>query len=397
MAAPVTSGVWSAQDTTPDAIDAALRRLLVDRAAEHRANAPTRVLNLVVVVDREWKGEIANRLERVGRYHPSRTIMCAVEPGRTTLDAWATIVGDPTGPHEVARAREQIEIDVGPWHLGHLDSIVDAVLVAGVTTVVWSPHGHPEAVDSLLGLATAVLTDTGDEEDPREALARAAELSERAYVVDLSWLRSTPWRERLAATFDPPAWRGALSSIAAVTVRHQSGSTASALLLLGWLASRLGWRVSALSAHRAGRQGRARSRKADVTLRLEEDPTMPVPGLSGVDLELASGALATIVVAWTRQGQPGTYGLDIVASDATLRLALDPDFALTGVSGGQAVSRRAVSHPMERSMRRFLDSVSRHDPAAVACPPRDAAATLAVAIAAERALATSRAVGVGDG
>jgi myo-inositol 2-dehydrogenase/D-chiro-inositol 1-dehydrogenase len=113
-------------------------------------------------------------------------------------------------------------------------------------------------------------------------------------------------------------------------------------------------------------------------------------------LEMASGALATVVVAWTRAGQPGTYGLDIVASEATLRLALDPDFTLTGVSGGQPVSLRSASHPLERSMRRFLHAVSQNDPAAVVCPPPDAAATLAVAIAAERALATSGAVRVGD-
>jgi hypothetical protein len=45
-------------------------------------------------------------------------------------------------------------------------------------------------------------------------------------------------------------------------------------------------------------------------------------------------------------------------------------------------------------MRRFLQAVSDQDPAAVVCPPPDAAATLAVAIAAEQALATSRAVPV---
>jgi predicted dehydrogenase len=112
-------------------------------------------------------------------------------------------------------------------------------------------------------------------------------------------------------------------------------------------------------------------------------------------LELASGALATVVVAWTRPGQPGTYGLDIIASEATLRLALDPDFTLSGVSRGQPVTRRAASHPFERSVHRFLDAVGRHDPAAVACTPPDAAATLAVAVAAEQALRTSRAVPVG--
>jgi predicted dehydrogenase len=111
-------------------------------------------------------------------------------------------------------------------------------------------------------------------------------------------------------------------------------------------------------------------------------------------LELASGALATIVVAWTRPGQPGTYGMDIIASEATLRLALDPDFTLSGMDRGQPVTRRAASHPFERSVRRFLDAAGDHDPAAVACTPPDAAATLAVADAAERALRTSRAVRV---
>jgi len=111
-------------------------------------------------------------------------------------------------------------------------------------------------------------------------------------------------------------------------------------------------------------------------------------------LQHASGALTTIVVAWTRPGQPGSFSLDILASEATLRLALDPDFTLTGVSGGQQVSRRAESPPFERSMRRFLRAVAERDPAAVACTPRDAAATLAVAVAAERALETSRATPV---
>jgi myo-inositol 2-dehydrogenase / D-chiro-inositol 1-dehydrogenase len=111
-------------------------------------------------------------------------------------------------------------------------------------------------------------------------------------------------------------------------------------------------------------------------------------------LQHASGALATIVVAWTRPGQPGSFSLDILASEATLRLALDPDFTLTGRTGGQQVTRRAAMHPFERSMRRFLHAVAERDPAAVPCTPRDAAATLAVAAAAERALETSRAVPV---
>jgi predicted dehydrogenase len=111
-------------------------------------------------------------------------------------------------------------------------------------------------------------------------------------------------------------------------------------------------------------------------------------------LSLASGAVATVVIAWTRAGQPGSYGLDIIASEATLRLALDPDFVLSGVSRGEPVDLRAAGPPFERSVRRFLDAVRDRDPGAVACGPADAAGTLAVAVAAEEALRTARAVPV---
>ena len=110
----VTEDVWSAQDTTPDDIEAALREMLRERHAANEALAPARVLNLVVIVDRSWKGEIANRLERVGRYHASRTILCAVEEGRTTLDAVAVMSYDEPSPGVVGVMHEQVEIDLGP-------------------------------------------------------------------------------------------------------------------------------------------------------------------------------------------------------------------------------------------------------------------------------------------
>ena len=69
-----------------DLTGAALRDLLNQRhAATDGAFAPARVLNLVVVVDADYRGEVENRLERVGRYHPSRTIVCAIDEGRFTL------------------------------------------------------------------------------------------------------------------------------------------------------------------------------------------------------------------------------------------------------------------------------------------------------------------------
>lgn len=111
-------------------------------------------------------------------------------------------------------------------------------------------------------------------------------------------------------------------------------------------------------------------------------------------LHLEDGGVATVVVAWTRQGQPGIYALDIVASDATLALMLDPEFTLRGTSAGRSVEARSAVHPFRRSIARFLDALRERDPARVFCTPADAARTLAVALACEQALASGETVRV---
>jgi glucose-6-phosphate dehydrogenase assembly protein OpcA len=289
----VTDDIWSQGSCTPADIESALRDLLSRRASEGGGvYSPARVLNLIVVVDREWRGEIANRLEQVGRYSASRTIMCVVEQGRDHISAWARMSAPDTAPPpgEVAPVREHIVVDVGPQHLPVLDTVVDPIVVPELITVLWSPHGHDDAVDSLLRrIVDVILLDSVVDPDPEEALTRVEELSERAYVVDLAWLRSTPWRERVAATFDPREMRRMLSAISGVTVRYRPDSEASAYLFVGWLASRLGWRVSPLIGRGSQLHGHAHARKQDVHIRLDQHPEQAVPGLAGVTVETAHG------------------------------------------------------------------------------------------------------------
>lgn len=287
-----SDGVWSAQDTKPSEIEEALRDLLRQRHEESDAFVPARVLNLVVVADREWRGEVQNRLDRVGRFHASRTILCAVEPRRETIDAFATVTateGDDVKPEELSVGQEEVILDIGERHLEALQTIVDPLVVTDLATLVWAPHGHSKAVDALMDIAQIVLLDSVNEPDPTSAVKRAKELAERAYVVDLAWLRTTPWRERVASTFDPPQWRGELSKVSAVTVRHRPDSAIAGLLFVGWLATRLGWQTSSMVNQNGSMQGSASSRRQDVKLRLEPDPSMNAPGLAGITLETASG------------------------------------------------------------------------------------------------------------
>jgi glucose-6-phosphate dehydrogenase assembly protein OpcA len=307
-------------------VESALRELLKDRHQENEAYAPARVLNLVVVADKEWRGEIQNRLDNVGRYHASRTILCAVEEGRTTIDAWATMTGEEeVKPGELMVCHEQVVLDVGPEHLERLETIVDPLVVTDLATVVWSPHGHAEAVDALLDLAQVVLIDSVNEPDSASAVARAAALAERAYIVDLAWLRSTPWRERVASTFDPPQWREELGRISAVTVRHRPDSDIAGLLFFGWLCKCLDWKPGSMVGQNGTMHGAAESRRQEVKLRLEPDETMNAPGLAGITIETASGHSISL--------DRGAGGLAAKRSD---RKGREWEWTVMGASRGEA-------------------------------------------------------------
>jgi glucose-6-phosphate dehydrogenase assembly protein OpcA len=288
--------VWSGHDVTPADVEAALRDLLIRYHAESDVtDAPARVLNLIAVVDRQWRGEIENRLERVGRYHASRTVLCAVEQGRKELDATARIIADDEGKGgEFALTHEHVVLELGPQHLEHLFTVVDPLVVTDLPTMVWAPHGHQDAVDQLLSLAQITLLDSVQEPDLGDAIRRARDLADKVYVVDLAWLRSTPWRERVAATFDPPQFRAELGAISSVTIRHHPDSGAAGMLFFGWLATRLGWSVGPLYARNGGYQGRARGKRQEVALMLDPEPDQSVVGLAGITLETAQGTTISL-------------------------------------------------------------------------------------------------------
>jgi len=324
---PATSdAVWSEQGTTPDAIEAALRELLIARHTENGGFVAARALNMIVFVDRQWSGEIANRLRGVGRYHASRLIVLSYEPGRERLDARATVAseGDPQ-PGELTLLRETVIVEIGDRHLDDLLTIADPLVVSDLMTLLWSPHGHHEIVRELLGLVQAVLVDSVDEPVCREAIERARELSKEAYVVDLAWLRSTPWRERIATIFDPPEMRRELHTITSLSIRHHPDSAITAVLLIGWLASRLGWKIGQLVEHDGVLSGKASGRRQDIALRLHATPEQQVRGLAGLELKTASGLRLRL--------DRGPGGLHAYRRDAQ---GTEREWTILGASRGEA-------------------------------------------------------------
>jgi glucose-6-phosphate dehydrogenase assembly protein OpcA len=282
--------LWSSEDTTPAQVSAALRAMLTERHGEYAGCIPARTLNLVCVTDARSREELTERLLRLDRYYASRTIVCTVEPRRTEIGALARVGSEMhPRPGEFAVLRETVELTIGERHLAHLESIVDPLVVADLPTVVWSPHDRDEAVRALLPLSQVVLLDSIEEPTPSAAVRRARGWLEHVRVVDLAWLRTAPWRERLATVFDQQPLRADLERIRAVTVRHHAGSAVAALLLVGWLGARLDWRLSPLRSRERRLEGVALARRGEVRIVLAPSTQQRVQGLAGMTVETTPG------------------------------------------------------------------------------------------------------------
>jgi hypothetical protein len=84
--------------------------------------------------------------------------------------------------------------------------------------------------------------------------------------------------------------RPELKKIDRISISHHPDSGAAALLFVGWLASRLHWDVEPLHLQDDGtRTGTARAQDQEIEIRLQNDPSMPVPGLATVEMSSSSG------------------------------------------------------------------------------------------------------------
>lgn len=287
--------VWSSQRTTPAQVEAKLRAMLIDRHGVFAGCVPARTLNLICVVDAPSLAALLDRLRSLSPGHASRAIVCSVAPQRADIGAVATVGSDMhPRPGEFAVLRETVVLDIGERHLPHLASIVDPLVVSDVPTVVWSPSDRDDAVRTLAELVDVVLLDSMDPASPSTAIHRTRGWLEVARVVDLAWLRTEPWRERLAASFHPAGLRADLERIRAVTVRHHPGSSVAALLLVGWLAAQLEWRPRPLEVTGSRRHGVAAAHRGEVRLALVPSAGQQVPGLAGLTLETVTGRTLTL-------------------------------------------------------------------------------------------------------
>ena len=269
----VDEAVWGARVGSIAALERELMRLRRAATAhakeQGRTVARASVLNLIVYADRDVHARRA--VESTGRLayrHPSRAIVVLGDRERAGVDAVVQLHCHVPRPDETAEVYfEQILARVRGDADDRVASVVIPLLVPDLPAFLWwtgTPPSDARRFDDLLALADRLIVDSADFARADETLAAISEIARthsgrRLGLTDLNWTRLTPWRELIAAFFDVEAWRPCLDNIVGVRVGFavdmdgRDIHPSQALLLIGWLASRLGWQgLDALAPSEAG-------------------------------------------------------------------------------------------------------------------------------------------------
>ena len=240
-----------------------LWKQLAEDANGQKQQAVTRtcVLNLIIVTGGGRAAEHATEtVARLTARHPNRAFVISAAPNarKDVLDAWVQTHCQMASPGRPQVCGEQITIEARGTAVDRVAGTLLPLLVPDVPVMLWWPRGEPAGDPRFLKFADIVdrvIVDSATFAAPEAGLARMAALLDHdggqsgagTTISDLSWSRLTPWRELIAQFFDAPALVSHLAEITRVAVDYEARAGEAAdrsqtLLLVGWLAARLGWR-----------------------------------------------------------------------------------------------------------------------------------------------------------
>lgn len=253
-------------------------------------------LNLVAVAPTLDIAEmILTTVSQLKDFLPTRTIIVITDPTLKRPKTWhidlqineTSIKGDSPGI-----LFETITFWTDQSSAGVLSSVVSPLLISELPTFLWWPSGEfrDNAIfEDLALIADRLVFDSARLGNDAHAVADYRTLIDEPtdpIVGDFTWLRLAPWRQLVAQFFDPQDTQKSLDFIDSLSIsyaqeRKDRGSGfAAALLICGWIGSRLGWDIiEPLEPRKAGgwtafmkatdKDGRAH----EVDIRLTPDST----------------------------------------------------------------------------------------------------------------------------
>jgi Glucose-6-phosphate dehydrogenase subunit N-terminal domain/Glucose-6-phosphate dehydrogenase subunit C-terminal domain len=237
LSTPVDVEAWTGEDVCLADVDRALGRL---RAATAAAGAPpslrTSVMTHIAWVPEEWLERARAALAGMAERHPSRTILLVPDSnaGSDGIDALVSLVCYAVPDVDRTVCSEVVELRLRGRRAKAPASIVEPLLISDLPVFLrWRgepPWGAPELAQ-LVAVTDRLIVDSTEWDDLPHPYRNLAALFDRAAVSDIAWARTSRWRSLLASLWP---------QVATVDTIRVTGTHAQALLLGGWLRSRLG-------------------------------------------------------------------------------------------------------------------------------------------------------------
>ena len=256
------------------------RKLARERCRQETDDVPelrTSTLTHVVWAPQPWLDKARNVLAGLAERHPSRTIFLVPMPGRSSaVEADAVVKDFSVSGGEVLS--EVIELRLRGEAARHPASVVLPLLIADLPVFCrWrgEPDWDGQALAELTDVVDRLVVDSAEWRGIPSAYGELARLFDRVAASDLAWRRTLPWRAALAAR-----WPG----IRAIERLSVEGPRADALLLAGWLRSRLRKQVALTR----------RTAPTVMAVRVDRDPVEPPKAPLPSASELLSAELDTL-------------------------------------------------------------------------------------------------------
>jgi glucose-6-phosphate dehydrogenase assembly protein OpcA len=217
---------------------------------------------------------IDEMLDTVCENHPGRTLvlMADRESKEAKLDAYVSTRCRMLGGNRKQICGEQVTIEAAGAGVGVAASAIEPLLVPDVSVFLWwkdIPHYEDKLFNRLTALSDRVVIDSTCFDHPYEDLSRLAQIiRERPQLMsvsDLNWGRLTAWRTLIASFWDVPDYKPYLDKIDRIAIEYDAPDIApdeiapTALLIVGWLASRLGWNLEGRGEEQSGATFRLRA------------------------------------------------------------------------------------------------------------------------------------------
>jgi glucose-6-phosphate dehydrogenase assembly protein OpcA len=213
-----------------------------DDSGATKARAAT--MNFVMASVPSEVQALRGAIEDLSQTRAGRSFLMTVDGHRAPWEVDSEVSAVCHKEGETVICYDRVELRFGAMAAARAPSVLSALALSEVPTILEVARGAPAVLaDGLARRADRVIVDSA-----HTTVGRIAEIAGKtsAPLADREFVRTFSWREFTARFFDEAP--GAERAVGRVEIdRAPDGHRDPAALLLGWLASRLGWRFESAS------------------------------------------------------------------------------------------------------------------------------------------------------